>query len=77
MIFLTARDEVPDRVRGFDVGGDDYVTKPFSLEELLGRIRAVLKRTAAGRAPVRGCASPTSSWTRSRTRSSEMAPSSR
>jgi two-component system, OmpR family, response regulator len=46
VIFLTARDEAPDRVRGFDVGGDDYVTKPFSLEELLGRIRAVLKRTA-------------------------------
>ena len=45
VIFLTARDEVPDRVRGFDVGGDDYVTKPFSLDELLGRIRAVLKRT--------------------------------
>jgi two-component system OmpR family response regulator len=44
VIFLTARDEVPDRVRGFTVGGDDYVTKPFSLEELLGRIRAVLKR---------------------------------
>jgi two-component system, OmpR family, response regulator len=45
VIFLTARDEVPDRVKGFAVGGDDYVTKPFSLEELLGRIRAVLKRT--------------------------------
>jgi two-component system, OmpR family, response regulator len=45
VIFLTARDEVPDRVRGFSMGGDDYVTKPFSLEELLGRIRAVLKRT--------------------------------
>src|SRR6202046_3534423 len=45
VIFLTARDEVADRVRGFDVGGDDYVTKPFSLDELLGRIRAVLKRT--------------------------------
>jgi two-component system OmpR family response regulator len=45
VIFLTARDEVPDRVRGFTVGGDDYVTKPFSLEELLGRIRAMLKRT--------------------------------
>jgi two-component system OmpR family response regulator len=44
VIFLTAKDEVPDRVRGFDVGGDDYVTKPFSLDELLGRIRAVLKR---------------------------------
>jgi two-component system, OmpR family, response regulator len=47
VIFVTARDEVPDRVKGFAVGGDDYVTKPFSLEELLGRIRAVLKRTGA------------------------------
>jgi two-component system, OmpR family, response regulator len=45
VIFLTARDEVPDRVKGFDIGGDDYVTKPFSLDELLGRIRAVLKRS--------------------------------
>jgi two-component system, OmpR family, response regulator len=45
VIFLTARDEVPDRVAGFAVGADDYVTKPFSLDELLGRIRAVLKRT--------------------------------
>jgi two-component system, OmpR family, response regulator len=45
VIFLTARDDVSDRVKGFALGGDDYVTKPFSLEELLGRIRAVLKRT--------------------------------
>ena len=48
VIFLTARDEVPDRVTGFHLGGDDYVTKPFSLDELLGRIRAVLKRTRPG-----------------------------
>ena len=45
VIFLTARDEEPDRVSGFAVGADDYVTKPFSLNELLGRIRAVLRRT--------------------------------
>jgi two-component system, OmpR family, response regulator len=48
VIFLTARDEVPDRVKGFAMGGDDYVTKPFSLDELLGRIRAVLKRARPG-----------------------------
>src|ERR1700726_657673 len=48
VIFLTARDQVSERVRGFAAGGDDYVTKPFSLEELLGRIRAVLKRTRPG-----------------------------
>src|SRR6202451_1514250 len=45
VIFLTAWDEVPDRVKAFDMGGEYYVTKPFSLDELLGRIRAVLKRT--------------------------------
>jgi two-component system, OmpR family, response regulator len=45
VIFLTARDEVTDRVAGFDIGADDYVTKPFSLDEVLARIRAVLKRT--------------------------------
>jgi two-component system, OmpR family, response regulator len=45
VIFLTARDEVPDRVTGFALGADDYVTKPFSLDEVLARIRAVLKRT--------------------------------
>jgi two-component system OmpR family response regulator len=54
VIFLTARDEVPDRVAGFAVGADDYVTKPFSLDELLGRIRAVLKRTRPD-APARLC----------------------
>ena len=48
VIFLTARDEEPDRVNGFDLGADDYVTKPFSLNELLGRIRAVLRRTRPG-----------------------------
>ena len=45
VIFLTARDEVTDRVAGLDIGADDYITKPFSLDEVLARIRAVLKRT--------------------------------
>jgi two-component system OmpR family response regulator len=45
VIFLTARDGVRDRVTGLALGGDDYVTKPFSLEEVLERIRAVLRRT--------------------------------
>ena len=45
VIFLTARDAVADRVTGFHIGADDYVTKPFSLEEVLGRVRAVLRRT--------------------------------
>ena len=45
VIFLTARDAVDDRLAGFEIGADDYVTKPFILDELLARIRAVLKRT--------------------------------
>jgi two-component system OmpR family response regulator len=47
IIFLTARDATEDKVRGLTVGGDDYVTKPFSLEELVARIRSVLRRTGA------------------------------
>jgi two-component system OmpR family response regulator len=45
VLFLTARDATGDRVRGLTLGGDDYVTKPFSLEELVARIRAILRRT--------------------------------
>lgn len=45
VIFLTARDEVSDRVAGLDAGADDYVVKPFSIEELLARVRAHLRRT--------------------------------
>jgi two-component system OmpR family response regulator len=47
VIFLTARDTPDDRINGFAKGGDDYVTKPFSLEELVARVRAVLRRTGA------------------------------
>src|SRR5213079_3290729 len=45
VLFLTARDATADRVRGLTLGGDDYVTKPFSLEEVVARIRAILRRT--------------------------------
>jgi len=46
IIILTARDSVDDKVRGLDAGGDDYVTKPFSFDELLARVRAALRRRA-------------------------------
>lgn len=46
VLFLTARDSIEDRVRGLTLGGDDYLTKPFSIEELVARVRAVLRRTA-------------------------------
>ncbi|MFD1717517.1 response regulator transcription factor [Georgenia deserti] len=45
VLFLTAKDDMSDKVQGLTVGGDDYVTKPFSLEEVVARIRAVLRRT--------------------------------
>ncbi|MFH5824854.1 response regulator transcription factor [Georgenia sp. AZ-5] len=45
VLFLTARDDMSDKVQGLTVGGDDYVTKPFSLEEVVARIRAILRRT--------------------------------
>jgi two-component system OmpR family response regulator len=47
VVFLTARDAVEDKITGLTVGGDDYVTKPFSLDEVIARIRAVLRRSAA------------------------------
>ena len=47
ILFLTARDTVEDKVRGLTLGGDDYVTKPFSLEELIARVRALLRRAGA------------------------------
>ena len=46
VLFLTARDDTQDKVQGLTVGGDDYVTKPFSLEEVVARIRAILRRTS-------------------------------
>lgn len=50
-LFLTARDSVIDRVTGLTAGGDDYLTKPFSLEELVARLRGLLRRAVATTAP--------------------------
>ena len=52
VILLTARDAVMDKVSGLDMGANDYITKPFSIEELLARIRAALRTGAAEKAPV-------------------------
>ena len=46
VLFLTAKDDLEDRIKGIEIGGDDYLTKPFSVPELLARIRAVLRRQA-------------------------------
>ena len=50
VVFLTARDAVEDRIAGLTAGGDDYVTKPFSLEELVARLRGLMRRSGAQRA---------------------------
>ena len=71
VIFLTARDTTSDTVTGLAIGGDDYVTKPFSVEALVARVRAVLRRGSRA-APERRagdavrCAPATWSWTRTR-----------
>ena len=68
VIFLTAKDTQDDKVTGLTIGGDDYMTKPFGLEELAARVRTVLRRTRPVPAePV--LSSPTSPSTRTPTRS--------
>ncbi|MDR0342426.1 MAG: response regulator transcription factor [Nocardiopsaceae bacterium] len=52
ILMLTAREAVPDRVRGLDVGADDYLTKPFDIEELRARVRALVRRTLGERPAV-------------------------
>jgi two-component system OmpR family response regulator len=52
VLMLTARDQVADRIRGLDVGADDYLVKPFALGELLARLRALLRRRPRERPPV-------------------------
>ncbi len=52
VLMLTARDSVEDRVRGLDAGADDYLVKPFAFEELLARVRALLRRRSESRSPI-------------------------
>src|SRR6516225_11277952 len=52
VLMLTARDGVDDRVRGLDAGADDYIVKPFALEELLARVRALLRRRFSANSPI-------------------------
>jgi len=54
VVFLTARDATEDKIRGLTLGGDDYVTKPFSLEEVLARLRGLLRRAHLTRAQSEG-----------------------
>ena len=56
ILFLTARDTTDDKVRGLTLGGDDYVTKPFSVEEILARIRTILRRVGLAQADGRNLA---------------------
>jgi two-component system, OmpR family, response regulator len=56
ILFLTARDTTEDKVRGLTLGGDDYVTKPFSVEEILARIRTILRRVGLAQADGRNLA---------------------
>jgi len=52
VLMLTARDSVEDRVRGLDAGADDYLVKPFAFEELLARVRALLRRQSDSKTPI-------------------------
>ena len=59
VLFLTARDSTEDKVRGLTLGGDDYLQKPFSLDELIARAHAVLRRTSDRRGRTACSSAPT------------------
>ena len=69
ILFLSARDHTADKLRGLTIGGEDYVTKPFSLEEVVARLRVILRRSGSVAASRSRCGSPTSSSTRTCARS--------
>src|SRR6266446_6755421 len=54
IIMLTARAEETDKVVGLEIGADDYLTKPFSMRELMARVKTVLRRASANEAPIQG-----------------------
>jgi two-component system response regulator MprA len=71
VLFLTARDAIHDKVAGFESGGDDYLTKPFELAELLVRIQALARRSMSASTPGKGLElDPPSTRSRSRTQPS-------
>ena len=73
ILYLTARDATEDKVRGLTLGADDYVTKPFSLEELVARVRSVLRRTRP-ESSARRDASSCTIWCSTRTRTRSRGP---
>jgi DNA-binding response OmpR family regulator len=62
VIMLTAKDDTMDKVMGLDLGADDYMTKPFAIEELLARIRAILKRRGKADSGKGATACPPATW---------------
>ena len=61
-LFLTARDSLQDKIAGLTLGGDDYVTKPFSLEEVVARLRVILRRAGKGTTEPRNVAAAQALW---------------